>query len=97
MQQQLSGLLRLVLNLHGPVTRLQELLDAAVVEMRNRSAVIRLSQAVGNWGVSSLESPLAGVAPASRVALRRLYAESGQCLGGLCLTSWQQAARRCDG
>ena len=58
--QQLSGLFRLMLNLHGPVTRLQELLDAAVVEMRNRCAVIRLSQAVGNWGVSTLESPVTG-------------------------------------
>jgi len=72
-QQQLSGLLRLVLNLHGPVTRLQELLDAAVVEMRNRSAVIRLSQAVGNWGVSSLESPLTGDERSTRKS-------SGSCM-----------------
>ena len=59
-QPQLSGLLRLVLNLHGPVLRLQEILDGAVVEMRNRSATIRLSRAVGHWGTSSIDSPIAG-------------------------------------
>ena len=59
-QPQLSGLLRHVLNLHGPVSRLQEILDGAVVEMRNRCATIRLSRAVGHWGVSGMDSQSAG-------------------------------------
>ena len=55
-----------MLHLHGPVARLQEALDGAAEELRNRAATIQLSRAVWSWGVTQADRPLRG-APALRV------------------------------
>lgn len=59
-QAKLAGLLQQMLHLHGPVARLQEALDAATEELRNRATNIRLSRTLGTWATTQADRPLRG-------------------------------------
>ena len=72
-QQKLAALLQQMLHLHGPVARLQEALSSAAEELRNRAASIRLSRAVGSWGITQADHPLRGEASRDVCGLPTAY------------------------